>query len=140
MNAFKKAAGMFLFVYAMIYSVLFVTYPLFEDTSQMWSVLNWVTGFAILLILAAVACAKVALTKKGDQASTVTWIRVNVPVFTSLLLAMWYYSNWAQTALGYDGVEFWWGLIGPLFAIHAGAIGSKLLSGKKVGDSAPDSS
>ena len=139
MKAFRKAAGMFLVVYAIIYSVLFMTYPLFEDTSAMWSILNWVTGFAILLILAAVICAKVALAKKGDQASAVTWIRTNVPVFTSLLLAMWFYSNWSRTALGHDGVEFWWGLIGPLFAIHAGAIGSKMLGGKKAGDSVRNS-
>ena len=110
----------------------FILSPFYQDTMDiglMWDILNWFMAVAaIIALIVNYHRFQVTDGQSGDGPVTRQYLQVNVALFASILLVIWFLWNWFDNLM--IGSEpqsdirlIFWSIIDPLFVLVTGATG-----------------
>ena len=123
----QRILGAYAFLLAVAVAVHFVVTPVYDDGSTgypVWAVFDWFMGPAVVLALVASLIWKLGLSG-ADAPNTRRHLEVNTLFYSSLVLALWFLSNWFGDLVGRE-VPLLWSFIDPLFVAVLGACGVRL--------------
>ena len=127
MGTIRRILGAYSLTLAAVVGVFFFLTPVYDDGSTgypAWVVLNWLMAPAV-----AIACLwslkwKLATGKDGE-ADLRSYIGDNTLFYSSLVLGLWFLSNWLGDMVGRE-VPLLWSFIDPLYVAVTGACGVRL--------------
>lgn len=139
MSALKRIFAVVLIATAIVVGVNWMITPLYHDGSDaypVWNVVNWFTGFALLVCLVVNFTRKRALGKEAaDSPVTRGYLEVNLAFYASLLLVPWFFTNFfnvdplflgKMSEMSEQSKDVWWEFIDGAFMLVAGATGFHL--------------
>ena len=97
MNVLRKLLAVFLIGVALLVAVHFVFNSFYRewfDTVDVWSVLDWPIALAIVIALIVHLRLKHALDAGSEQGVTREYVEVNAATYATVLVALWFFSNW----------------------------------------------
>lgn len=96
-DAIRKLLAVYLSIVALLVAVHFVFNSFYRDTwdvIDVWSILDWPMALAIVIALVVHIRRKSALKREADQAISREYVEVNMAVYGTALVALWFFSNW----------------------------------------------
>lgn len=134
MAVVKKLLAVFLIGTALVVAVHFVFNSFYRealDTVDVWAILDWPIGVATLIALVVNYQGKRAIDQDANAAVTREYVAAGVRLTASVLLALWFFSNWFNFLnAGADGEtvanQVVWVLVDALVVLVLGATGRYL--------------
>lgn len=134
MEVARRLLAVFLLAVALLVAVHFVFNSFYRealDTIDVWSILDWPIALGTLVALVVNFQRQRALSRDSDQAVSREFVAANVAAYTTLLLALWFFSNWFNFLnVGSEGETaanmVVWALADPLVVLVLGATGRNL--------------
>ena len=133
MDIVKRIAAVYLVLAAAAVAAHFVFEPFYADavdTGQVWNTLDWFMAAGVLITLIVCVARKIQLDRIGrDQSTTRDYLTVQVALYSSIVLTLWFFWNWFDNLLvdeASDVRSIYWALIDPLFVLVVGRTGLHL--------------
>ena len=129
MGIIQRLLGAYAFLLALAVAVHFVVTPVYDDGSTgypVWAVFDWFMAPAVILAFAASLVWKFGLSNSGAETRDARRsFEVNTLFYSSLVLGLWFLSNWFGDLVGRE-VPLLWSFIDPLYVAVTGACGVRL--------------
>lgn len=131
MHTLKRILGAYAMVVALAVAVTFILTPFFfdDDTGYpVWYVLGYFRAVAILIILAASSLDMWRLCKVGGDADLKHYVSVNATFFSTVVLSLLFFSNWAANLASHASLEDYtiWAIVDAILPPIVGAGGFRL--------------
>ena len=127
MGMVRKVVGGVVGASALAVALHFIFSAFYEDAvdvDQIWSVLDWFMAFGVLVALAVWYLRKRVLDGRGGDKITREYLEVNVILYVTAFLSMWFFWNWFDDLTVADGAQsdtrmVLWAFIDPLYVLVA---------------------
>ena len=127
MGMARKVVGGVVGASALAVALHFIFSAFYEDAvdvDQIWSVLDWFMAFGVLVALAVWYLRKRVLDGRGGDGITREYLEVNVILYVTAFLSMWFFWNWFDDLTVADGAQsdtrlVLWAFIDPLYVLVA---------------------
>ncbi len=134
MDTMRKLLAILLIGVALLLAVHFVFNSFYRETLDsidVWSILDWPIAVAVVIALVVHIQGKLALDRESDQAVTRKYVEVNVAMYVTAFLTLWFFSNWFNFLnFGMEGESaanlFIWAFVDALVILVLGATGLSL--------------
>ena len=129
MRTIQRILGAYAFLLALAVAVHFVVTPVYDDGTTgypVWAAFDWFMAPAVVLACAASLVWKLDLSNGGAEIPDARRsLEVNTLFYSSLVLGLWFLSNWFGDLVGRE-VPLLWSFIDPLYVAVTGACGVRL--------------
>ena len=131
MQAVQRILGAYAVVIALAVAVNFILTPFFFDNDTgypIWDILDYFMAVAIIIVFAASCWDKWQLCKAGDDADLKRYLGVNVAFFSTAVLVLLFFSNWAAHLVDHEALEDWtiWAIVDAILPPIVGVGGLRL--------------
>ena len=131
MHTIERALGGYSMVIALAVAVNFILTPFFFDNDSgypIWEVLDYFMAVAILIVFVATCWDMWRLCQDRNDADLKRYVSVNVAFFSTGVLLLLFFSNWAAHLVNHESLEDWtiWAIIDAILPPILGAGGLRL--------------
>ena len=127
MSMVRKLVGVVIGATAFAVALHFIFSAFYEDAvdvDQIWTVLNWFMAFGVLVAVTVWYLRKRAMDGRGGDGITREYLEVNLVLYVTAFLSIWFFWNWFDDLTVADGVQsetrlIFWGFIDPLYVLVA---------------------
>ena len=138
MAALKKLVAIGLIALSVVIALQFMFSPFYPessnslDASEIWDILDWFMAAGVVALLMVHYLRKRAFDEQSSDCSvTREYLEVNLTLYGSLVLALWFFWNWFDNLTVKGGIQsdvslMFWALIDPLLVIAYGVTGNWL--------------
>ncbi len=124
----RKLSGIVLGIISLVVAVHFIATPIYEDAvdiGQVWDVMNWFMALGVVAAVVVHYLRKRGMDGRGSDAITREYLEVNLALYVSVFLALWFFWNWFDNfAVGAElqsqTRRIVWAFINPMFVMVVG--------------------
>lgn len=126
-----RTVGGLLMVYAALYLAQFFFSTLYDNPQRVWDVMNYVSGLAILIALAA-NFKHMRSHSGGDEPLNLTRLGAHILFYANAVLAIWFFRNWIYLLALNEGestsvpVDVIWDFVAVMIPLVLAATGCRL--------------